>query len=197
MEKQILQTLSKLGQTDFTILRADFPFTNQFGSSYKNLLALSLIEEKRDLNNTLISLTSEGIEATYRGLEKWVENMVLDEIKNKKFILTKDTTNIELRALRNLEDDDKIYEAEERKYKVVPSINRNEIDNSFRKRTKDNLVQQNQSKKIKRRFNINWKIIITVIARFIMTVIAILAILEVDYHYVSNTWKRIIEYLSN
>lgn len=104
MENKILQKLSKRGPIDFMILRSDLPFTSEFSASYDNLLKLNLIEEKRVNKDTIIQLTLEGVEASHKGINKWAENKVLDEIINREFILTKETSDIELNALRNLED---------------------------------------------------------------------------------------------
>ena len=188
MENKILQKLSKRGPTDFMVLRPDFPYTSEFPASYKNLLKLNLIEEKRVDNDTIVQLTLDGVEAAHKGINKWAENKVFDEIKKRKFVLTKDMSDVELNALRCLEDNEKVYEVEKRRYRVVPGKSSNQNiktdSNESTKRVKSNNKIQT--------FKKNGGLLIKVLAWVFMAIIAILTILEPEYHYVSNIWKEII-----
>lgn len=184
MENKILQRLSKRGPTDFMVLRPDFPFKSEFSASYKNLLKLKLIEEKRVDKDTIVQLTLDGTEASHKGIDKWAENKVFDEIKKREFVLNKDTSNLELNALRYLEDEGEVYKVEKRKYRVVP-----------RKRLNQNIDTASNSEKSKEKIKNTKKngiLLIRVLAWVFMAVIAVLAILEPEYHYVSDFLREII-----
>lgn len=187
MENKILRKLSKKGPTDFMILRAELPFTSEVPSSYNNLLKLNLIEEKRSEKDIIIQLTLEGVEASHKGIEKWAENKLLEEIKKREFFLTKETTEVELKALRNLEDNGEVYEVEKSKYKVVPgkSLYRNSnLGVNRLTKIENSGTKQRKAKK-------NGEVLIKVLAWLVMAIIGILAILEPEYQYVTDLWREI------
>lgn len=62
--------------------------------------------------------------------DKWAENKILDAIKKREFILSKDTSEIELNALRSLENNEKVYELEKGEYRVVPGKTPNKTINT-------------------------------------------------------------------
>ena len=188
MENKILQRLSKRGPTDFMILRPDLPYTSEFPGSYKNLLKLKLIEEKQVDKNTIVQLTLDGVEASHKGIDKWVQNKVFEEIKKREFVLTKDTSEMELKALRYLEDNKEVYEIEKRKYRVFPGKNSSKIINNPSNQAKTGKNSNNKIKNAKK----NGGLVIKVLAWIFMAIITILAILEPEYHYISNLWREII-----
>ena len=189
MEKQILERLSKRGSTDFMIFRTDFPMTGEFKPAFENLKRLDLIENELENNKTLVTLTLDGIDATKNGLDKWVKEKVYTEIKNREFILTKSTTDLEINALRDLEDDGFVYEYDKRKYKVSP----NKTLDFKSKKEKTSLPGNKIQKQKKTKLRINWDKIFQFLGWFIGILIALLAIIEYKFHYVSSFWEWIIE----
>ena len=189
MEKQILEKLLKRGRTDFMIFRGDFPITGDFKPAYENLLKLDLIANERETDKTLITLTPDGIDANKKGLERWVNEKVYSEIKNREFVLTKETTSLEINALRDLEDNGYVYEYDKRKYKITPNkplnFNNKEIDKKYPK------FEKNEESKDVKRIPIGNKII-QFLGWFIPIIIGLLAIIEYKFNYVTTFWEWII-----
>ncbi|NLP59329.1 hypothetical protein [Lutibacter sp. B1] len=183
MEELILKKLLKRGKADFMSLRYDLPITTEFKPAFENLQKLKLIEFEKQNNEMIYFLSQDGIDASIKGLDRWAKEKVYNEIKERCFGLTKDTSSIEIKALRDLEDEGFIYESEKRKYKVVPqrklNINNNK-DNSIEKKTSNNRKKGFLSMIFK---NIGWWIIL---------IITILGIIEYRFHYIANGWEWIL-----
>lgn len=189
MEKLILKRLLKRGKTDFLTLRYDFPITPEFAPAFENLEKLELIESEKKNNETLISLTPKGIDANIKGLEKWAEKKVYSEIKDNCFGLTKDTSSIEINALRNLEGKGFILEVENSKYKVNPQ--KKLISKKINLTTSDKRSVP-YSTSPKKRKKTNWKMILKPFLWLITLIISVLAIIENKYHYVTSAWEWIL-----
>lgn len=125
MEQKILDKLHDSGKTDFMIFRNYFPFTPNFRIAYNNLKTLKLIEENRYSDITFINVSDDGAEAAFKGLDVWVKNKVYGDVKRGEFILTKQTTRLEVNALKELENAGDIKEYQKRKYKIVFNQSRN------------------------------------------------------------------------
>lgn len=189
MEERILKRLLKRGNTDFMSLRYDFPMITEFGPAFENLEKLKLIESIEKNNITLISLTDNGIMANIKGLEKWAEEKVYSDIKNRCFTLTKNTSSIEIKALRNLEDEGYIYEAEKRKYKINPQNKL--IIQKFNSTALENkaVINTTNSWKINK---IKWKSILNTFGWWIMLLLAFLGIIEYKFNYLASAWEWFI-----
>ncbi|MDT0691576.1 hypothetical protein RM549_17425 [Salegentibacter sp. F188] len=187
MEEKILKRLLKRGETDFMIFRGDLPFTGEFKPAYENLKKLKLIETRSVNNESKVSLTIDGLDANKKGLKNWVEEKVYTEIKNREFVLTKETTALELGVLRDLEDKGFVYEYDKRKYKVT--------SNKPLNLKKEKIPQQTPKieKPNKPKRKINWNKIFQTLGYFLTLAVALLGIIEYKFHYVSTFWEWIIE----
>ena len=183
MEELILKKLLKRGKADFMSLRYDLPITTDFKPAFENLQKLKLILSEKQNNETIYFLSQDGIDANIKGLEKWAEEKVYNEIKERCFGLTKDTSSIEIKALRNLEDEGFIYEVEKRKYKVVPQRKFN---------LKTDKITTPEKKSSNNRKKSRWSLILKYLGWWIILLLTFLAIIEYKFHYVANGWEWII-----
>lgn len=118
MEEEIIEKLHNSGQTDFMIFRSYFLLSPKFRIAYENLKDLKLIEEVSFKGTSFVNLSDEGVEASLKGLETWVEQKVYEDIREGKFILNKSTTRLEVEALRRLKNEGEVYEYSKRQYKI-------------------------------------------------------------------------------
>ena len=183
MEELILKKLLKRGKADFMSLRYDLPITTDFKPAFEKLQELKLIESEEQNKETIYFLSQDGIDANIKGLDNWAQEKVYTEIKDRCFGLTKDTTSIEIKALRNLEDEGFIYEVEKRKYKVVPQ-------KKFSLKT-DKVIppEKKTSNNGKKSW---WSLILKYISWWIILIITFFGIIEYKYHYLANGWEWII-----
>lgn len=118
MEEEILEKLHDSGQTDFMIFRSYFPLSPKFRIAYENLKDLKLLEEVSFKNITFVNLSDEGVEASLKGIESWVEQKVYEDIKEGKFTLNKSITRLEVEALQRLKNEGEVYEHSKKQYKI-------------------------------------------------------------------------------
>ena len=177
LEEKILNRLSKKIKVDFLTFRSKFPLTTEFKDSYDNLIDLDLIET----NGDYIQLSLKGIKANQKGLDIWTKEKVYSDIKNMNFWITKDLQRLELLTLRNLENEEYVYDSGNGKYKIIP---------------KNDYLKDNISKKKKNKLpkfpNINFKSILLFIVGAITLALAFFSPLENKYHYINSIWEWIL-----
>lgn len=181
MEELILKKLLKRKKADFMSLRYDLPITIEFKPAFENLQRLKLIESEVKNDETFYYLSQDGIEANAKGLDRWAKEKVFNKIKERTFILTKGISAIEIKALRDLENEGFIYESEKRRYKIVPERNFNlNNSNSLENKTSNNRKKRISIFSLK---NISW---------WVIFIISLLGIIEYRFHYLANFWEWIL-----